>query len=134
MNIVEFLRARLDEDEAVARSASPAPWSYPGIDSVAGGMLYDTTRTIAAVVYEQPGDHDGSIVRHLLVPEADANGAHIARHDPARVLREVEAKRRIVERHTGCDDVSYGDAATCPDIRALAAVYAEHPDYDPEWR
>lgn len=147
-DVVEFLRARLDEDEAVARAASPAPWSFPGIDSVAGGMLYDETRTIASVVYEQQKDHDGRIVRHLLVPEADANGSHIARHDPARVLREVEVKRRLVavhdvgnsrwvgfpradrEEHYCQED---GQGAPCRTLLALASVYADHPDYRREW-
>jgi hypothetical protein len=99
VTLTEFLLARIAEDEEVARDASPGGWSFPGIESVAGGTLYDATRRIADVVYEQPEDHDGRIVRHLLVPEADVNGAHIARHDPARVLAECEAKRRIVEWH-----------------------------------
>jgi len=59
--------------------------------------------------------------------------------DPARVLREVEAKRRILELHgqwgsrfkcvSLCDNAGY----PCGTVRALAAVYAGHPDYDPEW-
>jgi hypothetical protein len=99
MELVDFLRARLDEDEETALGASPGGWHYGTVDSVAGGALYDTTRTIANVVYEQRGDHDGRIVRHLLEAEADRNGAHIERHDPARVLADVGAKRRILEMH-----------------------------------
>ncbi len=52
----------------------------------------------------------------------------------ARVLAECAAKRALVAMHEGCDDVSYGDASTCPEIRTLAAVYADHPDYRQEWR
>ena len=124
MNIVEFLRARLDEDEAAARKASPGGWTFGTVESVAGGMLYDETRTIGDVYYEQPRDHDGSIVRHLLSDEANANGTHIARHDPARVLREVKAKREILKHY---------DPPAAPFIRAMAAVYSDHPDYRDEW-
>lgn len=149
MTIVDFLLARIAEDEAAAREASPSPWSYPGIESVAGGTLYDATRRIADIFYEHVNDHDGSIVRHLLVPEADANGRHIARHDPTRVLAECEAKRRIVEsadEATGLDmqvdsefRVGPRDKSTEPYLgdtilRALALPYAAHPEYRPEWR
>lgn len=132
MTITEFLLARIAEDEAVARAASPAPWSYPGIESVAGGTLYDKTRRIADVAYEQPSDHDGSVVRHLLVPEADANGAHIARHDPDRVLAECEAKRRIVAECAAslADDIGPGEFV----LLELATIYADHHDFDPAWR
>lgn len=50
----------------------------------------------------------------------------------ARVLAECEAKRRIVVRHTNCDDTSFGDP--CDDLRDTASVYADHPDFDPAWR
>ena len=69
---------------------------------------------------------------------------------PQRILLECEAKRRIVGLH----DTSYSwmDAATspardvcslcntdggtypCTTLRALALPYADHPDYDPDWR
>lgn len=146
MTITEFLLARIAEDEAAAKAASPGGWQFSGIASVAGGTLYDETRRIVDVVYERPDDHDGSIVRHLLSSEADANGLHIARHDPARVLAECEAKRRIMERHNAqpfFDDPESFYCATCnegiggfhpcPTLRALAAVYADHPDYDQAW-
>jgi hypothetical protein len=50
-----------------------------------------------------------------------------------RFLAECAAKRAIMSRHASCDDVSYGDASTCPEIRTLAAIYSDHPDYQPEW-
>jgi len=152
LTLTEFLLARIAEDEAAALAASPPPWSYPGIDSVAGGTLYDATRRIVDVVYEQESDHNGTIVRHLLVPEADANGFHIARHDPARVLAECEAKRRIVEWCSERDRVYIGTLATdiprekdfvpgalvhqtdAVMLRFLALPYADHVQYQEEWR
>lgn len=142
MTLAEFLLARYAEDEAAARAASPSPWQYGSVESIAGGALYDATRRIASIAYEQPDDHDGTIARHLLWQEADANGAHIARHDPARVLADVAAKRAIVARceHAVKSFDRYPNAgngmavhALTDVLRALAQVYSSHPDFRAEW-
>jgi len=142
--LTDFLEARLAEDEVAARAASPGGWHYGDVESVAGGMLYDESRTIAHLVYEQRDDHDGSIVRHMLSAEADANGHHIARHDPARVLADVAAKRRMLElryswnlhaeRAPDLDLLTVQVATADAIIRGFAAAYAEHPDFREEWR
>jgi hypothetical protein len=67
------------------------------------------------------------------------------------VLREVAAKRAILALHQECpewrgtcetclsDRREYAEL-WCPDdwpcatLRALAAVYSDHPDYDSEWK
>ncbi len=54
---------------------------------------------------------------------------HIARHGPARVLAECEAKRVAVDWYLNDDDTVMG-----PTVRALAAVYADHPDFQEAWR
>lgn len=76
---------------------------------------------------------------------------HYLRHEPARVLREVEAKRRIMERHSrddsflkdadycrGCPPDTIGfpevELNDCPELRDLAAVYSDHEAYQAEWR
>ena len=142
LTIADFLLERIAEDEQVATAASPSPWQFSGVDSVGGGGLYDQSRVIANVLYEQPSYHDGKIVRHLLASEADANGAHISRFDPARVLAECKAKRAIVGNHDGERSGTTGDYCSfedgrfeipCPELRQLAAVYASHPDYRPAW-
>jgi hypothetical protein len=70
---------------------------------------------------------------------------------PAHVLAECEAKRRIVEFAAGASndrasvisEFAVGrqqEAAMWADdpgekiLRALAAVYSDHPDYDESWR
>lgn len=74
---------------------------------------------------------------------------YVARHDPARVLREVAAKRRVMQRHHRSDASTVSDYCAgcahdpegwpeielndCPELRDLAAVYSDHPDYRPEW-
>ena len=52
--------------------------------------------------------------------------------DPARVLAECEAKRRIVD--AACLDVWEGHPLSDSALMALAAVYADHPDFDESWR
>lgn len=64
---------------------------------------------------------------------------HYLRHDPARVLREVTAKRRIVEAEQDrvldegpLPEHMRGSVET--DVLALLALpYADHPDYREEW-
>lgn len=83
-----------------------------------------------------------------------APAGHIVRHDPARVLRDVEAKRAILaavrkwlDPHPGqeCDHDGnpYGEcvlhaAATgrvSPEVLPLLAMaWSDHPDYLAEWR
>lgn len=83
--------------------------------------------------------------------ESDPVIQHIARHDPARVLREVAAKRAILDRHMPHQPAFGGLACNwcsedvddrpqiakeswpCPDVRSLAAVWSDHQDYRQEW-
>ena len=76
---------------------------------------------------------------------------HAARYNPARIMREVEAKRAILDRHQPHETAFDGPACNwcsedvddrpqlwkqpwpCPDARSLAAVWNDHPDYRQEW-
>ncbi|MEV7584406.1 DUF6221 family protein [Streptomyces erythrochromogenes] len=122
MALVQFLRARLDEDEQIAlshRQWSP-DWYF---DDTAGEIRDSVNRGTVAFV------------------PAELDATHIARHDPARALAEVEAKRRIIadyeryvaerRRAMGGWDSYPGES---PILAALAAVYADHPDYRDDWR
>jgi hypothetical protein len=131
VDITEFVRARLDEDEAAAKLAAREggtwkqddPDRHPGaISSLGGPVVYD----------------EGS-------PD-EYQAPHIARHDPARVLREVAAKRAIVERYqrgasgdlpgwtAGRELIEAGLAIVLGVLRDLAAAWSDHPDYRAEWR
>ncbi len=80
MDLMQFLRDRLDEDEQAARRAG------------------DSFRQIGetGVIVATEGDRAEEC--------ASANWAgiaeHIVRHDPARVLRDVEAKQRVLALHS----------------------------------
>lgn len=75
-------------------AASPLPWTYSTVASIGGGSLYDATRMIASLHYEQPGEHDGRIVRFLPEHEADANGDLIA-HAPEDLAALVQFARAV---------------------------------------
>lgn len=60
---------------------------------------------------------------------------HIARHDPARVLADVAAKRAIVAACAyNLEYEEYGHTLAERVLRALALPYADHEDYKPHWR
>jgi Family of unknown function (DUF6221) len=107
MTLDAFLAARLDEDEAAAKAVRP--------------------------------DQDY------------ADSEHQERWSPGRVLREVAAKRAILTEHRPVPSrfiesstcalctVRTMKASTpvrwpCETMRALAAVYSDHPDYNNEWK
>ena len=135
-DIAAFLSARLDEDEALARQAAqvagpdwtwktevPEGWDAPTdyVISPAGALLLDTMGGI------------------------EGEAPHVARHDPARVLREVEAKRNILARYEDCltrqEDQDYPYAPAAEQAREyedfvlpnLVAAWSDHPDYDQDW-
>ena len=59
--------------------------------------------------------------------------------DPSRIIAECEAKRRVVAAYVeGVANYRIGphdevDRLTFV-VRALALPYADHPEYQPEWR
>jgi hypothetical protein len=80
--LLAFLRAQLDEDERVARETA----GHGSTTWKAG--LHRWRGRIEA-------DDAALIVRDVDLVDAE----HIARWDPARVLAEVEAKRRVLDLH-----------------------------------
>jgi hypothetical protein len=114
-DLVQFLRARLDDDAATATAAGGGPWT------------------------DEEGFAD--VDPWFELPAELAN--HALRHDPARVLAEVDAKRQILDGyaqlHTSRDRLH--DTALHLQhhvlgsvVRLLALPYADHPDYQDAWR
>jgi hypothetical protein len=123
-DLVTFLKARLDRDEAVARAAMGASWKV-----TAGGTIRVDTSAEDAARQE----------RRALVATAEneAYAEHIARLSPSRVLRQVTAQRRLIalyekERWTRQRGVPAGGVLE-EVLRGLAAQYSDHPAYRPEW-
>jgi hypothetical protein len=131
-DLVAFLRAREAEREQVARRARATRVH----DSARKQHWHANGHAIR--------DMDGHLVTGRQARSAEA--AHIARHDPAWVLADVEAKRRIIDRYKFVDnhgaavdhvralDMSTGARAALLDVvKMLALPYAQHPDYRQEW-
>ena len=108
-DLVTWLRAQLDEDERYAREARPGPWTADG------GMVYVNHPTDEVVNYTESAEH-------------------IARWDPARVLREVEAKRKIIDELERCGPTTDGHAGLRFAVQCLALPYADRSGYRDEWR
>lgn len=124
-DLIAFLRARLDEREFKAKAALPGPW-------IVEEHTYETVVT----------SDGGQIVASV---DGLRDGWHIADNDPARVLADVAAQRRIVDMYAEARQ----NAADCredytlagdrpwstkaehldPVVKLLALPHAGHPDY-----
>lgn len=105
-DIVDHLNAWCDEDERVAGEATSGDWA-----AIDGG--------VAAVEHQ---DDDGYTQWPVGSTESDRDRedrVHIARHDPARVLAEVEVIRQVINDYRMSD----------------RAILRGNPDLDdPGWR
>lgn len=126
-DLATFLLARIAEDEALARAATASPW----VPDDQGWTDAQGNPFIQAPYHE------------LVIAADDVQ--HITRWQPARVLAECEAKRRIVGRYQRSISVLDRGVVIGREIESsranesravlclLALPYADHPDYL-EWR
>lgn len=129
-----FILARVAEWEAVAKVATEAPWAL------------SEDRGEQDVALRGKGGAGPSVA--LTVPlgyeSRRANAAHIAAHDPARVLAQCKAYRQIVAAHNGQALYDLPFAAThpcdgtvgvidCDTLRALASTWSDHEDWQAGW-
>lgn len=127
LSVVEFLEARIAEDEAVAREPRGQRWSTDSCYEIED----ENGVCVLEVGHDGGYDWEGNVIQHF------------ARYDPARVFAECEAKRAVIREHAGMVEgierlsaVLPGNLNKDPDahwrtatLRALAAVYKDHPDY-----
>ena len=146
MTLTDFLLARIAEDEAAARTAAgqyrSADWHLGEYDETV--LMYPPSRPekIAAVrekFGQELADEHARWSGQTIETAGDEVAPHIVRHDPARVLAECEAKRRIVEQvdegRRYDIDCGEGHGSNFDHIeRLLALPYADHPDYREEWK
>ena len=145
-DLLAFLNARLDEDEAAAEAAArkrKPPWRA---EVYAGGLAGSINNSPEGA---SPARHDRG---HVAEAISGTVAPHIARHDPARVLREVAAKRAVIAtvfayeakidgEWACCHSADEIAAGSCPEtrldditaLRELAAIWVGHPDYRDEW-
>jgi len=117
MTLMEFVLARIAEKEALARMAfgdhndNEPTWIEPW-----SGAVYT-------------GDED------LLLTNDSGVSRHIVQWDPAYVLAQCEAQRRIIARlrMSQMRPVQISDYAANAVLRALAMPDADHDDFLPGW-
>lgn len=117
-DLVQFLRNRLTDDERQAKAAM----TYAAKD-----WFIETSGIVTT------GPKDDVYTNDREVAE------HIARHDPARVLHDVEAKREVIRlaeaAHDYHETFMSGFAAEMEKaLRLFAVSYVDHPEYRDEWR
>lgn len=161
-DLVSWLPMQVDEDERMARAATPGPWWHnPGKAwlNPEAFEAYDRSKGEEFVGYgESPFSGCIAATGPASHAQSMADAEHIARHNPVPALREVEFKRRILAIHrrradvTGepggtfdnccdgcgyggiCDDPNVEDISDCPELRAMGAIYTDRPGYREEWR
>lgn len=152
MSLSEFLEARISEDEALARAASgfTVEGERGAWTAVAGGDEWEVgdgdceVEVLVALRQHLPrppkplDGYWGAITIWKDIEDGEDRAyvtrlaAHISRQDPARILAECAAKRAILK---GFEPFGEIDDINAPEILGiLAAVYANHPDYLPEWK
>jgi len=139
--LVVALRQALDEEERMATwAASGSQWTAdltgplgPGVRVASAGEP-EWSREVNVQIWTCDDEQDEC---PDMARAWSAEAKHIARHDPARVLRQVAAHRAILDRHEPSPwvrDLSYcswcsdkrGDSIEdwpCPDFLALVEIY-----------
>jgi len=117
--LAAFLAARLDEEEREAK------YALERLSECAGIQVSDPD--------------DGGDIGHMV-----AYSFHALRHNPARVLRDIEADRKLLAIYAevagmDCDDpepeYAYGRTVGLGEaVRLRAARFNGHPDYRQEWK
>ncbi|OAH14623.1 DUF6221 family protein [Streptomyces jeddahensis] len=140
-DLVLFLQARLTEDEHAALQAAKPGGPYWSQQIGSGARPYH--------VGSSPDPKAPRSEPRVVDSERPRIIDHIARHDPARTLAEVEAKRQVIRLHNfseghecstldGNGDIDHCtwvmESEACTTLRLLALPYVDHSDYREEWR
>lgn len=139
VDLAQWLGAQLDADERIARAATAGPWrahdthlgQYGYAATILSGDGNDTDlRAWLPSMSNEPWDEARNVW---------ADAAFIAEHDPARVLREIDAKREVVKQYERAfenrrahpDDLASAGAllALHGAVKALALAYSHRPGY-----
>jgi hypothetical protein len=140
--MIAFAEARLAEEKAMAQALDGETW-FVQRNSQEDPLDLSVCFSPRPLLIEGRADVWG-----------DDMGEHIARHDPARVLRDVEAKRAIladhapyncgeppVQRCTRCasndaypSGVAIMEVFPCNTVRLLVATWSDHPEYQEGWK
>lgn len=123
-DLVQWLGQQLDEDERIARAAGGAAWEELPVS----GWVHTTP--LPASEWQPPG-YDHHVASAPLVEDR----AHIVAWDPARVLREIDAKRKRLAELAEAIAAGHDSFDLASELLPLEALpYADRPGYRDEWR
>lgn len=126
--LVEWLRGQLADDEKAAKAATPGPWQAEAHHHRRTGEVVSAE---VHPVAEQEGNGDGGVS----TPE---DATHIARHDPAAVIADIEAKKAVLDATVG-EVGRLGDLGPLANsmaedvVRALARAYRHRSGWKSSW-
>jgi uncharacterized protein DUF6221 len=124
-DLVQWLHAQLDADERIVRTVEDrsAPWD--------GQWMADGDSAVRTV--------NGHVLfyRHDSGPLKPGLADHVAEWDPARVLREIDAKRWMVEVLANSMKPDPGTGiprgVAWSMLRRMAEVYQDRPGWQSYW-
>jgi hypothetical protein len=148
VDLAAWLTRIWDEEERLAKAATPGPWQTPGPDTIAEWTVYDDQWSVAsATAYDhnnplsnKPGARGPGYI------DPNANAAFIAHNHPASVLARIAADRKILERYNTVRTIPLGPDGFANSInmaqllelewvlKRMAEPYADRPGYREEWR
>lgn len=129
-DLVRWLGEQLDADAARAEEAAAVRGGHWSAQSLQSGRR-EPRHYVGASVEAGVACSDSEVLSG-----GGATVRHAAAHDPARVLRETDAKRLMVERY---EEVRPYGGDVAEEFRTyllllLAAPYADQPGFREEWR
>lgn len=148
-DLIAWLNQQIDDDERVANEAGGNEWATVALGSSV--VAFNTSATFTDI---NPAEE----VKLAIVAESQSEELvrHVTRNDPARVLREVAAKRKTLAVHRitnhppfpgddrpqhscqRCDwtpeEELWNYGVACEAVLAIASVYSDRPGYRDEWK
>lgn len=143
--IIEFIEARLRDESRLALAASKPAVTGSRSQARAWEISDDGCGCVT-------NPSDGAIINAHDAGDPQAVAAHVAHHDPCRVLGTVMVMQDILAEHPHLiwpgrkvdhlycerchveDGVIEGDGRPCQHVRLLASLWGDHPGYMAEWR
>lgn len=145
MDIIEFLTGCLDADEKRLRDGWYGDVYWQALNNAAALGGWTAARQIGLTVTQcdQITDAASALVKERL--------QGWQRQEAKERLADIAAKRRTMARHAGLElapgkviclgcgyypgDINPAyDLDECPELRDLAAIYADRPDYQERWK
>lgn len=146
--ILQFIHARLADDERTAQAATPGEWMF----DPTGACLRDKqTGQLHEAVFAERGNGEPlcvattGLLNHPWNDQSQADARHIADNGPRAALRRCTLIRAILRHSKVIDQMQdaigaeWGPQATAnagfsiEPLRDIAAYWSTHPDYQPEW-